>query len=432
MIKKFKMLAVAAAAATLAPAVFAQGVEFHGYLRTQVGSTSEGGGLQCFGGDGYWPIRAKYRLGNECDSYGEAAVVAPFGKADGAWAKYNLMLALREDNANDFESVNNNNYEIASRQNYFIGGGFFGEGNAFENAKVWIGKRYYNRHDIHINDYYYWNNSGPGAGIEDIALGSVAKFAFAYHSRNGSSSSDASASGGTSGNTGNGHPASDVITKRLSFRGYDLATNPNGKLEGELVYLFGSTAGTTAEGKGTQLFLEHTQSNLFGNGYNKFAIVYGNKLGAGYEWAPTYVSGDEGSEGKNSIRFHETFFFDLANTNISGMATASYARINQKNGNETEWISAGIRPQYAFSDNFSLAAEAGYDQGKDGDGPTRKLAKVTIAPQLQLTKGFWARPVFRLFATYAKWNSAMGTVANGVFGDDTHGMTYGAQVEAWW
>jgi maltoporin len=433
MIKKFKMLAVAAAAATLAPAVFAQGVEFHGYLRTQVGSTSKGGGLQCFGGDGYWPIRAKYRLGNECDSYGEAAVVAPFGKADGAWAKYNLMLALREDNANDFESVNNNNYEIASRQNYVIGGGFFGEGNAFENAKVWIGKRYYNRHDIYINDYYYWNNSGPGAGIEDIALGTAAKFAFAYHSRNGNADDNKSYSASNQdGHTGNGHPANDVVTKRLSFRGYDLTTNQNGKLEGEFVYLFGSTAGNTAEGKGTQIFLEHTQSNLFGNGYNKLAFVYGSKLGAGYEWAPTYSGGTEDAEGKNSWRVHETFFFDVPNTNVSGMATASYATISNKDGSDTKWVSFGVRPQYAFNDNFSLAAEAGYDQGKAGDSATRKLAKLTIAPQLSLSRGFWARPVFRAFATYAKWNAPMGTVANGVFGDDEHGMTYGVQVEAWW
>ena len=38
-------------------------------------------------------------------------------------------------------------------------------------ADIWAGKRYYKRHDVHINDYYYWDVSGPGAGIEDIDLG---------------------------------------------------------------------------------------------------------------------------------------------------------------------------------------------------------------------------------------------------------------------
>src|SRR5687767_4797134 len=146
---RFKLLAVSAAlASAFASPARAEGVEFHGYVRTQVGGTGEGGNLQCFGGSGVWPIRAKYRLGNECDTYGEAMVVAPFGKSDGAWAKYHLMLALQEKNAEDFEDVANDKFNIASRQNFVQMGGFFPKG-ALEDAKLWVGKRYYNRHDIH-------------------------------------------------------------------------------------------------------------------------------------------------------------------------------------------------------------------------------------------------------------------------------------------
>jgi maltoporin len=59
-------------------------------------------------------------------------------------------------------------------------------------------------------------------------------------------------------------------------------------------------------------------------------------------------------------------------------------------------------------------------------------------------RGFWARPELRFFYTYAKWNGAArdgvfgpggGTVAGGVtgpFGNETHGASYGFQVEAWW
>jgi maltoporin len=417
-IKNFKKLALATAAAgaLVAPAARADGVEFHGYMRTQVGSTSKGGGLQCFGGDGFWPIRAKYRLGNECDSYGEAMVTAPFGKADGAWAKYNLMLALREKNGGDFES-SPGNFEIASRQNYVIGGGFFGENDVVENAKIWVGKRYYNRHDIHINDFFYWANTGPGAGIEDIAFGKAVKFALAYHSRN------------PDGNAGNGHPSSDRIAKRISARFYEIPLWPNATLEGEYVYHFGSTANPTeTEGKGHQLFLELT--NKFGNSYNKLAYVYGSKLGSGFEWLPTNAGATAGAEGKNSGRIHDHLYLDLGN--ITGMATATYATIKQNDGSTTKWTSVGVRPQYNFNDNFSIAAEAGYDQGKAGTDPKRKIAKLTIAPQLALSKGFWARPVFRAFVTYAKWNAAMGTVANGVFGAERKGMNYGVQVENWW
>ena len=41
--------------------------------------------------------------------------------------------------------------------------------------QLWAGKRYYQRKDIHIMDYYYLNNSGNGFGVENIdtGLGSV-------------------------------------------------------------------------------------------------------------------------------------------------------------------------------------------------------------------------------------------------------------------
>ena len=111
---KFKLLALAAAAAGAfaGTAVQAQGLEFHGYVRTGTGVTSEGGKQACFG-----IAPAKYRLGNECETYGEVAFALPFGKSDGAWAKYNLMLALIEDNAaSDFESSKDDDFDIASRQ----------------------------------------------------------------------------------------------------------------------------------------------------------------------------------------------------------------------------------------------------------------------------------------------------------------------------
>jgi maltoporin len=36
---------------------------------------------------------------------------------------------------------------------------------------IWGGKRYYQRHDLHIIDTKYWNISGSGAGVENYTLG---------------------------------------------------------------------------------------------------------------------------------------------------------------------------------------------------------------------------------------------------------------------
>lgn len=407
---QFKRLALAAAAASAfaAPAVHAEGVEFHGYLRSGVGTTSEGGDQKCFK-----IAPTKYRLGNECETYGELALSAPFGKSDGGpWAKYNLMLATIENNGQgDFESSKGDKFTIASRQNFFQAGGFFGKG-ALEDAKIWIGKRYYNRHDVHITDNFYWNNSGLGGGIEDINAG-AAKLAFAYHQ--------------------NGNGDNSLSTRRLSTRLYDIDVNPNGKLEGELVYLTGSTAQTGAtapkEGSGWALFVEHTQSGIL-NGFNKLAFIYGADDAAGGNWNPTYSTADEGRKGWKEYRIVDQLYVDLKN-GWSGMATVLYSNVKKGPGNTEKWFSIGARPQYNFTPNVSVAVEGGFDQVKSG-GNTAKLAKLTVAPQYTLSGGFWARPAFRAFATYAKWNDAAGAQGGGAFEPKNNGMTYGLQVEAWW
>lgn len=444
---KFKLLAVAAAAAGAfgTPVAYADGVEFHGYVRTEVGGTDKGGNLQCFRLG--WPAQAKYRLGNECDNYGEVATALPFGNAQkGPWAKYNLRLALREKGAQDFEdsstSVDFNNkgtsssFQIASRENYVIGGGFFGDGNALEDAKIWVGKRFYNRNDVHINDYYYWANTGPGAGIEDVKVGGGdVKFAFAYHQNGGNSGLD-----GAPGSFVFGSGVGVQAAKRYEFRFYDVPANQDGKLEFAAEAIKGSTANNSSADKTGYLFTaQHFQGGVFG-GFNKLALQYGKGNGAGMNWIPAYAGGQNDNKGE-SVRLVEQIYVAPAGTNWSGMATFIWDNLKKApwDGQQRQWISAGVRPQYNFSDTFSLAVEAGYDQAKDSSTPDaqwQKLAKLTIAPQLSLSRGFWARPVFRGFVTYAKWNEAakagVNANSNNVWQNQKDGMSYGVQVETWW
>jgi maltoporin len=404
-------LAALIAAAFTAPS-FAQGIAFNGYLRTGVGTTSEGGDQKCF-----QIAPSKYRLGNECETYGELALSAPFGKSDGAWGKYNVMLAFIENNGqSDFESVEGDKYQIASRQNWFQAGGFFAKGSALESASVWIGKRYYNRHDVHITDFYYWNNSGLGAGIEDISAGG-GKAAFAYHQ--------------------NGNDNNSASTRRISARAYGFSVNPGGTLEGELAYITDSTAvkGATApkEENGFRFFVEHTQSGVMG-GFNKLSFQYGQDHGSGFFgfYKPTYANAGNQYSGKD-FAIVDQLYVDLKN-GWSGLGTAVYAQHKPDGASKQTWFSIGARPQYNFTDNYSVAVEGGYDQVKTSGGSTAKLAKLTVAPQITLAGGFWARPAFRAFVTYAKWNAPGGAPAIGgnVFAPDRNGLTYGLQAEAWW
>ncbi|URI06810.1 carbohydrate porin [Aquincola tertiaricarbonis] len=417
---KMRMKWVAAAAASAAAMgavspVSAQGLEYKGYVRTGTGGSTEGGKQVCFGLPG---AGAKYRLGNECETYAESQFIMPFGKSDGTWAKYNLMLALVENNAaSDYESSKGDKFDLASRQNYFEAGGFFGPG-ALQKASIWIGKRYYNRHDVHINDYYYWNNSGLGGGIEDIAVGS-AKMAFSYHSK------------------GDDTLVTDTVnglnTSRFSARLYDLPVNPGGTLEFEAVAMKGTSAGNSSrgEGSGFLLFAEHKQTGIMG-GFNKLALVLGKDAGAGDSSVNNYRDATDDIKG-SSWRVVDQLYIAPSGSPWSAMATAGYSHVKLDNQPKTSWFTAGVRPQYQINNYFSIATELGYDRVKTDGKDTAHLTKLTVAPQVALAPGFWSRPVFRTFVTYAKWNDAAnGAGTNGVFGSKTNGLTYGIQVEAWW
>ena len=416
--KSFKasLLPVAVAAASMMGATVAQAdAEWHGYFRTGAGGTTQGGNQACFkpswpsGSGGSDDGGAVGRLGNECTNYGEATMGLDFGDQNGVWGKYLVGFSYKPKQAESYEQAGTG-MEFANRQHYFKAGGFFPKG-AFEDANVWVGKRYYNNRDIHILDFDTYTNNGTGAGLEGFKLGS-AKGAVAYLQN------------GVNDNT----PTASVV-KRYSVRAYDIPVNEGGKLETELTFINGSTSGTATTGSGMTLMAEHSQDGVLG-GFNKLTQVYGKDTGPGIGSTPTYAGADDSGKGNKSWRLHDQVYFDFKGTNWSGMIAGGIGQIDASWG-QPKFANIVIRPQYNFTANTSVAVELGHATGENGASkPT--MTKLTIAPQLTLTGGFWARPVLRAFVTHATWNADSGTVANGAFGNATSGTTYGFQAEAWW
>ena len=59
--------------------------------------------------------------------------------------------------------------------------------------------------------------------------------------------------------------------------------------------------------------------------------------------------------------------------------------------------------------------------------------KLTVAQQWSAGSSFWARPVIRAFATYAKWDHNDYHPAPDELDDNADdGFTYGVQLEAGW
>ena len=100
----------------------------------------------------------------------------------------------------------------------------------------------------------------------------------------------------------------------------------------------------------------------------------------------------------------------------------------------TRWTSFGARPIWFFNKHASVAFEAGFDHIHDGrERYAGWMRKFTIAPQLATGPTFFARPVLRLFVTYANWSDALrGYVGGDAYAGRSAGLTAGVQMEARW
>ncbi len=400
--------------------------EFHGYFRSGYGVNSEGGQQVAFQAPG---ADAKYRLGNEAETYGEFIFVNnwlnPNHSSDKAWMKTEAMVEANTTNSASFAAfpggIGNDQYRLREA--------FVQAGNLFESqpdAKFWAGERYYRRQHIEIDDFYPLDMSGYGAGVEDLHVG-IGKLAFSY--------------------LAGARP--DVVTQNgnleksnFDARFYDLkgpaglwgawfnfATSKGGKTPA------GTTIPTT---NGYAVGLRHQRLEWHG-GYHAFSIQFGTGAASDFN---TLVE-DSTPFRRNSERLLITEHLLLQpDDRFAIMPIFIFQR--QRDGvpghGFNDWASFGVRPEVFFTKYLSLAFESGFDH-TDGFVTTQNgdthlegwLRKFTIAPQIGAGRQFFSRPVLRLFLTYANWSNGFRGYVGGIpFEDRTSGLTYGVQAETWW
>src|SRR5215204_157032 len=151
----------------------AKSFEFHGYFRSGYGINGRGGQQVAFRAPG---AGAKYRLGNESETYAELIFVNnwlnPARETDKAWLKTELLIEADTDNSQSFSNTD----RIRLREAFVHAGNLF---KKQPGLRLWAGNRYYRRHDVHINDFYFLDMSGYGGGFEDLDV-KVGKAAVAY------------------------------------------------------------------------------------------------------------------------------------------------------------------------------------------------------------------------------------------------------------
>jgi maltoporin len=394
--------------------------EFHGYFRSGYGVNSQGGQQVAFQAPG---AGAKYRLGNEAETYGEFILVNnwlnPERKADKAWFRTQAMLQANTTNSASYANFGDSN----GNDQFRLREAFVRAGNLFESqpdAKFWAGERYYRRQHIEINDFYPLDMSGYGGGVEDVNLG-FGKMAVGYL-----------AGARPDVRTENGN----YIKSNIDLRLYDLK-GPAGIWAGWVDFAT-SQGGTTPTGEviptnnGYAAGLRFQRLNWHG-GFQQVGVQYGT--GAASNFSATVDDPTPFIDSSERLLITGQMLFQ-PNDAFAIMPIALYQRTRDGNPEHgwDEWVSFGARPELFFTRFVSMAIEGGFDHTSSGaDLYDGWLRKITIAPQIGAGRQFFSRPVLRGFATYANWSEGLrGFVGGTPFRRRRDGLTYGVQLETWW
>ena len=411
--------------------------EFHGYFRSGYALNGEGGQQVAFEAPG---AEAKYRLGNEAETYAELIFVNnwinPEHASDKAWMRSEFMIE-----ANTTNSANSANFPGGIGNDQFrFREAFVQAGNVLDsepNAKFWAGERYYRRQHIEINDFYPLDMSGYGGGVEDLNVG-IGKIAVAFVS---AARPDIV--------TQNGNLAKSNIDVRVyDIKGplglwagwFDYATSKGGTTVSGAALPPGTLAQTT---DGYAFGFRHQRLEWHG-GFNSLSVQYGTGAASNFSNPGNGTTIPDPTQFINKTRQLLVVEQMLLQPNERFAIMPIFLYQRSKDGNPqhdwNEWVSFGARPEIFFTKYLSLAFEAGFDH-TEGHVITQNgtpyvdgwLRKFTIAPQIGAGRKFFSRPVLRAFLTYANWSDGFRGFVGGVpYQDRTSGLTYGVQAEAWW
>lgn len=347
------------------------------------------------------------RLGNEDDTYMEAELVKTWRMDNGSWAKFHVMFADGTGNYDDNSGWGDSG--LNTRQVFVEMGNLPTFTGAFKDSTIWAGKRYYNRRDIHITDYYYTDYSGTGAGIDNIKVGNGAL--------------------------------------NIGIIGRDSSVGDSDNITGlQFKYMVGNwefdLTGTYSDGRdanfddlatsGAQLFAQYNHSDFYWmtKGFSKFYAQAGMGLNAG-SGLGRINPWDANLQDGNS---YELGTWGLANINSKwDLFTELYAQFDNgvlAENAEDFTASFVMRPVYKINENFELQFEAGvgFNQSDiDGDKEDTTSYKLTFAPTFKLDANqFWGRPEIRTFVSYVGSDKDIDA-----FDGDKNGVYLGVQGEVW-
>jgi len=418
-----------------------------GYFRGSFGASNQKGRMTCFklalpGG-----LFSKYRLGNECEVWGEYNITTVvYAGDDGSVARLHFMptafiptsiIGYSPNGAINTPSMYSGatgavlyfpNLYVDLKGISWLGGG-----------TAWLGTRYYKRESVYISDFFYWNPSGVGSGVEDIELGRDMRLSVAVFAVDGDPGNPSTAS-------------TPPLPLQLDFgaradvqlRGVKLWTGS--ELQLGLQYILDlskdhpvgeESVHVTASGWGATLqYIQKFPRAI----ENKLAAQYGQGGGTGFGTLARFYYPDFSVTHKSAERRYR--FVDVITLEPLRWLGAQLAFVYQRDsgGNDAlnaKWFSGGGRLAVGALEHLKLLGELGYDRVKKDNGTIQELRKATGAIALTGGRGFMARPELRAFFTYALWNEAARTAtvdSGGIYTPTEYlsGSIFGLQAEALW
>jgi maltoporin len=375
---------------------------------------------------------AKFRLGNETEAYLETTFdygIAPADEPDVFFdTRITASYVIPVSDTNSFDTT------VSLREAWALARGVLG---SKKDAQFWAGSRFYDRHDLHMSDFYYRDMSGFGGGIEDLKLGSP-RFALAWLG----GSIDELNSNGTVVPPGQFR----VNKNTFDLRAYDISL-AGGKLA--LNFDLSAFNGDTVPVADVPVtFLSDTSWSLgviherkLAHGLNKLSLQYGQGAASSFTAVLIPPPGRVFAPGE-IVDLSDVWQFraveDLRLDNLGSFSILVGAVYQESdNGaaaqNRLRWAAFGVRPSWALDRHFSVQLEAGLDHTWQEDGPEGSLYKLTLGPQITPSPGSLVRPSLRAYVTWARWSDGfVGLVAPVSYGDTDHGFGAGVQLEVWW
>jgi len=429
--KNLNRVAIAVSAALLTSAVGA--VDFNGYMRA-------GTGLSGNNGENYSFEKNKIgRLGNENDLYAEFGFRQELpkitGMEDQKWV-VDAMIAQGNSGNNGWEDGDFNVAQFNVQATGLIA--------SDKDATMWAGKRYYQRKDVHITDFYYLNTSGgAGGGIENLSVG-PGKLSAAWMLDDSSQKSTTTTQEyqwvdhDDDATTVPVWQQADVVTETsdsvnghifdLRYSGINLWNNAT--LEVAAVYNFANEKENQTVKADNGVMLTAILQQGLSNGFNQTVLQYGTSsygtqmaaLGAGAWFDRTGEQND--ATGYRAINWGVVSFGDKIEVGHQLMyANSADVGLAKE---EHELFSAVVRPMYKWNQNMKTILELGvFSESKGSED--KGGSKATIAQAWSMGDSFWARPELRVFASYLTDDE--GTTMGSSKGDSDY--TIGMQVEAW-